>query len=194
MGIVCGLQGHMGRERERERGVCNAFTPKTNKSWDDHHADDKSFYALVVLEAWACRLPTAGYDELLDYAHKHRSMLAPLRQCNASAHPLWPRESRDIVQNQSSFRENEDPRGLYMYRSVSLEFASPEGDLKTFWGEKTYTHTHTESLTGLLLLLLLFKCFFIHHKILLLLQASGFLKKQTHIPIWFAVASASANQ
>jgi hypothetical protein len=50
MGIVCGLQGHVGRERETEREVCNAFTPKTNKSWDDDHADDKSFNALVVLE------------------------------------------------------------------------------------------------------------------------------------------------
>ncbi len=37
------------RERERERKVCNAFTPKTNKSWDDDHADGKSFYALVVV-------------------------------------------------------------------------------------------------------------------------------------------------
>jgi len=34
-------KGHVGREREREREVCNAFTPKTNKSWDDDHADDK---------------------------------------------------------------------------------------------------------------------------------------------------------
>jgi len=85
-------QGACGqREREREREVCNAFTPKTNKSWDDDHADDKKL--LRTSSTRSMSLPAGncgggGYDELLDYAHKHRSMLAPMRQCNASAHPV----------------------------------------------------------------------------------------------------------
>lgn len=75
--------GYRGMWAETEKGLQRIHSENKQVLGINDHADGKSFYALVVLEAWACRLATAGYDELLDYAHKHRSMLAPLRQCNA---------------------------------------------------------------------------------------------------------------